>query len=136
MQDGSAIIKAVKDLGWDKITLSVKKGFPGAVKVFTNGKTSVAVCFGMHDAFIVKDDLGLYTADDLYTSIIKDKSFSVEEYSDIVGASLMAYEQDGEVAFTDTFANSGIDTPEIREDITARLKACAALDVMVDVELG
>lgn len=136
MQSASSVMKAIKDLGWDKITLSTAKGFKGAAHEFTANGKSVAICFSMHEAFVVEDEAGLYNVDDLYSGIIKDSYFDVEDSGDIDGAKIVAFEQDGEVHFTDTFAELGIDTDEVKEDIKKRLLACATLDVMIDAPLG
>lgn len=136
MKSGAVVMKEVKDLGWDYITLTQKKGFQGAVKAFTNEGKTIALCFSMHEAFAVEDEQGLYSALDLYDGVVKDSYFNVEDSGDIDGAVAYAFEENGEVFFTDKFVESGIDTPEIREDIKKHLLGTASLDVMVDVDLG
>lgn len=135
MKSQAAIMKEVKDLGWDYITLTKAKGFKGATKTFKNEGNEVALCFGLHEAFVVSDESGLYTAADLYEGIIKDSYFDVEESGDIDGAKTVAFEDNSTVSFTDVLADLGIDTPEIRADIEKHLLGCASLDVMEDLLL-
>lgn len=126
-------IAEVKQIGWDHITLS-KNGFKGAVQNYSNGNGGkVAVCFNFHEAFIVEDEQGLFAQADLVQGIIKAKDIDIESTGLIVGAYVIAWEEEGIVSFDEEKLTAlGINDFSIKESITNRLKALAGLDVFVD----
>ena len=128
--------KEVKDIGWDHINLT-QKGFKGAVQSYKaeNGST-VALAFNMHEAFIVEDDQGLFGKDDLVAGIVKAKGINIEMTGEIIGAHVVAWEEEGEMGFDEIkLAELGLDAFEVRESLKARLTALAKLDVMIDMQL-
>lgn len=130
------MVKKVKELGWDRIVLTKTKGFAGAVKEYKNDGNIVALCFGLHEAFILRDDEGLFGVNDLYNGVIKNPDVDVENTGEIEGVTVVAFETDGEVMFTDEFTALGIDTQEIRDDITNKLITCAGLDEYTETAIG
>jgi hypothetical protein len=130
-------VTAAKELGWTHISITAKE-FKGAVQNFNaaDGKT-VALCFGMHDAFIVEDDAGLFNASELFNGVVKEKSIDVEACGEIAGALSLAYEVDGIVNFDDErLEKYGLNDFSVKESIENRLRVLAALDVLVDMPLS
>lgn len=114
------VVKAIKGLGWDYIGLTTS--YKGAVKQY--GK--VAVGFNMEEAFIVRDDLGLFTAKDLEKGVMKAKDINIEDSGDIVGLEIIAFydEDEAEVVFNeDLMTELGIFNEETQEDLKVRLTA-------------
>lgn len=135
---GSQEQKMVKDMGWEKISLTQKKGFEGAAHSFDSVKGSkIALCFGLHEAFIVKDAQGIFSVNELYHGIIKETYFDVEESGEIEGAKVLAWEEDGVVSFNDILAEElGLTSDAVQEDIKSRILALASLDQLIDVKLS
>ena len=132
-------MKAIKDLGWNHISLS-KSGFNGAVVDYknTSGQT-VAVGFNMHEAFVIEDSQGLFTSKDIEGGIIKSKDFDVEKSGQIEGLTLIGW-QDHEDASEYGFDEEklkelGLDTFDVRESIKSRIAHLSELDVLVDMKL-
>jgi len=129
-------MKAAKDIGWDYISLS-KKGFDGAVQGFraADGST-VAVAFNMHEAFVVRDDQGLFGVEDIKEGIIKARDIDIERTGTIEGVELIAWETEdgsGEVEFNEEALEAlGLNDFSVRESIKNRILLLAALDKMVD----
>lgn len=118
-------VKGIKEIGWDKIKLSDKLGFSGAVKSYkaTTGRT-VALCFNTTEAFIVEDNMGLFAVQDLYSGLIRAKDIDVESTGTIVGAKPVAFidEDTQEVFFIPTeIERLGLGTEEIMNDIKKRI---------------
>lgn len=118
-------VKGIKEIGWDKIKLSDKLGFGGAVKAYkaTTGRT-VALCFNTTEAFIVEDSMGLFAVQDLYSGLIRDKDIDVESTGTIVGAKTVAFmdEDTQEVLFIpEEIERLGLTTDEIKDDIKNRI---------------
>lgn len=131
------VTKSIRDIGWDAISLS-NKGFKGAVQLYkSNSGSQVALCFSMHEAFIVEDGQGLFGKDDLVEGIIQNKSFDVEESGSIDGVKIVAFEENGEVDFNEELLDTlGINDFSVRESLTTRLLELSKLDQMVDLPLG
>lgn len=118
-------VKGIKEIGWDKIKLSDKNGFGGAVKSYkaTTGRT-IALCFNTTEAFIVEDNMGLFAVQDLYSGLLRAKEIDVESTGTIVGAKTVAFidEDTNEVLFIpDEIVRLGLTTDEIKEDIKNRI---------------
>lgn len=130
--------KAVKDLGWDKISLT-QKGFKGAVQSYKTGNGgTVALAFNMHEAFLVEDDQGLFGVADLEAGILKGKGIDIESTGSIEGAEVVAWhdEETDEIGFNeDRLTALGINAFEVKESLTARLLALKELDKLVDMPL-
>lgn len=134
----------VKNLGWDKISLTASKGFTGAVQNYTSTSPlaiqgRVALLFNMHEAFYVEDpdDNTLFSAEDLHAGIIKSRHFDAEDVASIDGAVVVAFEEDGEVHFDEEELNKlGINDFSVKESIKQRLFNLAQLDFMEDLPLG
>jgi hypothetical protein len=127
MSGKSAFVKLaeeVKDLGWESIKLN-KEGFRGAGKTYRTDKGDVAVGFSMFAAFIVQDDEGLFSVQDLQDGIFKSNDFDISNLYGIDGAEVIAdITEDGEasVGYDDELiAELGLNTPEIMDDIAKRL---------------
>jgi hypothetical protein len=130
--------KTVKDLGWDKISLS-QKGFKGAIQSYkTENGGKVALAFNMHEAFIVEDAQGLFGVADLDAGLIKAKGIDIEHTGEIEGAETLAWhdEDTDEVSFAeDRLTALGINAFEVKESLKTRLLALSKLDKMVDMAL-
>lgn len=128
--------KQVKDLGWVHISLS-QKGFKGAVQTYPSNKGgTVALCFNMHEAFIVEDEQGLFGAEDLKQGIINAKGIDIEFTGEIEGALAVAWEEDGEYGFNeDKLTELGINDFEVKESLKKRLFHLAQLDKLVDIPM-
>lgn len=129
-------MKAAKDIGWDHISLS-QRGFRGAVQSYkADDGSTVAVCFNLHEAFVVEDDQGLFGVEDLKEGIVKDKSINIEFTGTIEGATAIAWETEdgsGEVEFSEEELNRlGINDFSVKESIKERILLLAALDKLVD----
>lgn len=129
-------MKQVKDLGWDKISLT-QKGFKGAIQSYkTETGATVAVMFNLHEAFVVEDEQGLFGVADLDAGILKDKYIDIEYTGEIEGASVIAWEEEGEFGYNeDKLTELGINAFEVKESLKNRLFHLAKLDVMVDMQL-
>lgn len=131
----------VKNLGWDKISLTVKKGYGGAVQSYSSSAPvaiggQVPLLFGMHEAFIIEDDQGLYGVDDLYQGIIRSKDFDVNDSSAIEGSVVVAWEEGGEVHFDEKELDRlGINDFSVKESIKTRLLHLSKLDYLEDIPL-
>lgn len=130
-------MKAVKDIGWDNISLS-QKGFKGAVQSYKsdNGAT-VALAFNFHEAFTVEDSQGLFAVADLVAGIVKAKEIDIESTGEIVGAVSLAWhdEDTDEVTFDEErLTELGINAFEVKESLKTRLLALSKLDKMVDMQ--
>lgn len=127
----------IEALGWAFLGLSARapkgsrtKSFTGAVQSFTasNGE-SVAVCFNMHDAFIVEDDQGLFFEQDLIDGIIKDSAINIEELGNLDGVKILAWEKDGVVSYDEEhLAELGLQDFGVQEELRTRLSALSKLD--------
>lgn len=126
-------VKDVKALGWDYISLS-QKGFGGAVKSYNGSKGNVAICFNFHEAFVVRDDQGLFGVDDLIEGIVKEPSIDIENTGQIEGLSVVAWESDGEVKFAEEEVESLGLSDSDKEDIKKRLISLSGLDKLVDIK--
>lgn len=130
--DFAKVAETIKNFGWDSIRLNSKEMFSGAAKNYktTNGGV-LAVGFNMFEAFIVRDEQGVFEATDLEQSIFRNKDFNVNALYSITGAQVIAdIPEDGEptVGFDDDLiAELGIDTEEIKQDIKNRLTALRKL---------
>lgn len=130
----------VKNLGWDKISLTPSRGFNGAIQNYTSTSPlavqgRVALLFNMHEAYYVEDtdDNTLFTADDLHAGIIKSKDFDIEDPTTIDGAVVVAWEEDGVVEFNEEELNKlGINDFSVKESIKQRLFNLAKLDFLED----
>lgn len=133
----------VKNLGWDKITLTVSKGFSGAIQNYTSSsplatRGKVALLFNMHDAYYVEDtdDNTLFTLEDLHQGIIKSRDFDIEDPASIDGAVVVAWEENGAVHFDEEeLSKLGINDFSVKESIKQRLLNLAQLDFMEDLPL-
>jgi hypothetical protein len=128
--------KVVKDLGWDHLSLN-QKGYKGAIQAYqsTNGK-KISLCFNMHEAFIVSDDEGLFGTADLEQGVIKNKDIDIDSTGEIVGAVVVAWEEEGEVEYSEEkLTELGINDFSVKESLKARLIALAALDKMIEMPM-
>lgn len=131
-------IKEIKDLGWDKIKLAKTTGFGGAVNSYeAEDGSKVSMVFSADDVYIVEDELGLYTKEDLISGILNDKDIKVNESGLIEGALALAwYDEDNEtVAFNeDKLTELGINTFEVKNSITERVKLLVAIHQLSDMK--
>lgn len=129
-------VKSVKDIGWDKLSLS-KEGFKGAVQSFRSEKgATVALAFNMHEAFVIEDDQGIFNIEDIFQGIIKDPHFDIEATGEIDGAVVVAWEQDQEVTFDDLkLSELGINDFGTRQSLKDRLILLSRLDKLVDMPM-
>ncbi len=136
MAKQGAGIKSVKELGWSYLDVSTK-GFKGAIQGYTTAfDTHVAVCFNMHEAFVVEDEAGLFTQQDLEFGVIKAKNIDVTVVAAIEGATVLAIESGGEVQFNPLKLEClGLDNFFVKESIKNRLLKLAKLDDFVDVPI-
>lgn len=134
--DPKPLIKQIKDIGWTEF-LGTAKEYKGAVQEYTtaDGKT-VAVGFALHDAFIVRDDDGLFRSNDLKKGIFLDKDIDIMELGMVSGVESIAWEDQedreyvGTVSFNEKLLTSlGINDFAVRESLTTRILAIAKLDV-------
>jgi hypothetical protein len=130
-------MKVVKDLGWDHLSLSAK-GYKGAVQAYQSSNGGkIALCFNMHEAFIVSDDQGLFGTADLEQGVVKNKDVDIDATGEIVGAEVLAWEEDGEVGYAeDRLTQLGINDFSVKESLKARLIAVAGLDKMIDMPMN
>ena len=134
----------VKNIGWDKISLTPSKGFSGAIQNYQSTSPlavqgRVALLFNMHEAYYVEDtdDNTLFTADDLHSGIMKSRDFDIEDPASIDGAVVVAWEEDGEVEFNEEeLEKLGLNDFSVKESLKQRLQNLAKLDFMEDVNLG
>lgn len=76
-------MKSIKEIGWKHIALS-QKGFDGAVQVYTSAEgAEVAVAFGVRGAFLLEDENGLYSADDLVKYGVKNSDVDMNDFKGI-----------------------------------------------------
>lgn len=114
------VVKAIKDLGWTYIGLT--KSFKGAVQQYG----SVAICFNMEEAFIVKDAQGLFGAKDLEKGIIKAKDIDIDDTGEIEGVQIVAWfdEDEEEVIFNEELMEElGINDFSVIDSLKTRLTA-------------
>ena len=127
-----AIGDKLQTFEWDWIKLSSKDGYVGAIKCFTedNLAEAVAVGFSTTEAFIVKDDAGLFLLDDLKDGIFLEPTIRLDRLAVVDGFESIAFidedtsegELVGKVVFDeDALKELGFDTPANRKSITERL---------------
>jgi hypothetical protein len=128
--------KVVKELGWDHLSLN-QKGYKGAVQAYqSTGGSKVAICFNMHEAFVVADDDGLFGVSDLEHGVIKHKDIDIDSTGEIVGAVVIAWEEEGEVEYNEEkLTELGINDFSVKESLKTRLIALAALDKMIEMQM-
>lgn len=141
MASKKQLMDNVKNIGWTVVSLTASKGFKGAVQNYSSTSAKavngqVAVAFNMHEAFIVADADGLFTADDINAGIIKDKAFDIEERSSIDGATVLAWEENGTVSFDEEELEAlGLNDFEVKDSLRVRLLNLSALDILEDVQV-
>lgn len=136
-------ITDAKSLGWHTINLNKNTGFKGAVQLYkTSTGADVALCFNMHEAFIVSDEAGLFTAQDLVSGIVNSKEFDVTLTGEIDGAHLVAWEVEdaegptGVVEFDEErLTELDINDFSVKESITSRILTLSKLDSLKDIPL-
>lgn len=134
------LMENVRNLGWDTLSLTSAE-FKGGVKVYTAADGSaIAVLFGRHEGFVVEDDAGLFTINDLVDGVINDPDFNVDESGTIDGTTVLGesglWEGDGpaEVTlFEESLEKYGIASDEIKEDITKRLLVLSEFDQQITI---
>lgn len=134
----STLFSDIKKLGWSAIQLS-QKGYRGAIKVYkADNGDKIPVMFYIDECFVVEDNQGLFTAEDLKDFFFKHKEVDLEATGCIEGLSLVAYiEDDGNVVFMEKILNRlNINNCENRDDLSERLKVVHQLGETVDVDLG
>jgi hypothetical protein len=129
------MIKEVKDYGWSYIALTNKQ-FNGAIQVYKNTDgVDTAVCFNLHEAFIVSDENGLFSKEDIINFIIKDKTIDIEKSYELDNIDLVAWEEDGVVTFGEASEVYKLNNFEIKESIKKRLLLLSSLDKLVDLDV-
>lgn len=132
-------LKAIKDYGWDHITLSTK-GYKGAVHGFQTDKgTKIYLAFSSTDAFIVKDDEGLFGKDDLVNGIVKEKSIDIESSGSIEGSHALAWcdEDTTEIGYDEEgLTELGLNDFSVKEDLKVRLLKLNALTILEAIPQG
>lgn len=121
----------VKALGWVAIKLTAQR-FRGAV--YAHGK--MGIYFTLEDCFIVKDELGYYSPEDIKYGLY-DRTVPQQDLPYVEGRKTLGWiNEKGEVEYAEDTLG-GIDASEkLREEIKIRLKALNEFNEEIAVNLA
>lgn len=130
------VLAEIKRMGWSSIQLT-SKNYRGAVQTYKTSKGSIVpIMFYLDEAFIIEDKDGLFGVQDLVAGLMKVKSIDLEATGCIQGLTLIAYEEDGQVVFSDKVLDRlDINTDLTKLDLKRRLLILSQLKEMEDVPM-
>ncbi len=136
----SDVAISVKELGWSAIKLTQSK-YRGAIQVY-KGKygENVPIFFYLDECFIIEDEDGLFTKDDLRDFFMKG-TIDLEATGCIRGLSLVSYVEETRtgnlkvVHNTDLLKRFDLDKADIKSDIQNRLYTVYKLGEMIDAQV-
>ncbi len=135
------VVKSIKSLGWSALKLTQKK-YRGGIQVYsTEYGVPIPIYFYIDECFIIEDEDGLFSKDDLKDFFMKSE-VDLESTGCIQGLQLVGYIEETDTGAKEVILNTellskwGIDTEENMNDIQNRLYEVYKMGELVDVDVS
>jgi len=122
-------VTKIKELEWDLIKLTTSS-FKGAVKSYETSQGKIGVLFNLYGAYVVSDENGYFSANDIVEFILKPYQQYLNEPTLIEGVIFLAWCDEGEeeIVFDEELQKLlGINENDV-EDIKGRVKLLNSLN--------